>query len=221
MKKLTLAILVLSSLIFSCTDNNEKFNSRPQAAFAGEWYYSLDDYSNAKNDIVSKQIEDRIYNFFKIEKECNQWRGKLSAMTADNSTTELVITQMLDEDNELDLTYTMEIGNDSKAYDEVKNISIGDFITFSGKTLNEKSFTKWGMMDAPEIVVECSRINGLMNTKPKPKTEYKSKFDNLSVCYTHATYHVSSEPCSQCVKDNFAKALKKSMGLPTNNYYTR
>jgi hypothetical protein len=153
-------IVALLLLISSCKD--APFNTPDQKEYVVKWLENKQEYDNSSNNIIKDEIAEKTKKHFQ-NRSFSDWKGRVKKINNMSSYAQVVITQMINRKTPSTMTYLMDISKDSEAYNFLRNLSVGDTIVFSGTIETEISLTDWGMMDEPELKVNCTKIFGFKN----------------------------------------------------------
>jgi len=157
---------ILSALILfvsSCTQNKGDYNSPDQKDYMNRWLVLLKDYKKANNNVVEDELIEKCTELFNERKAFTNWKGKVKEINSFDDYAKLIVSHMTDYDEESAAEFHLIIYKKSPCYDLIKTLKESDDINFSGTIDREISITGNGKITEPELVVNCTMVNGIEN----------------------------------------------------------
>ena len=156
-------LFALILFISSCTQNKVDYNPSDQKEYMNRWFVLLQDYKKANNNVVEDELIEKCTQLFNEHKTITNWKGKVKEINSYDDYAKLIVSYMIDYDEESAAEFHLVIYKKSPCYELTKTLKESDDIDFSGTIDSEISITGNGKITEPELLVNCTMINGVEN----------------------------------------------------------
>ena len=180
MTKKHFLILILISLFFGCRQNKADYNTADQKEYINRWYFLLEDYKKSNNNVEKDELIEKCTQLFNEHKSFNNWKGQVKEINSYDDYAQLVIAQMITHNQRSEAEFHVNIYKTSPSYNLIKTLKESDEIVFSGVIDSEISITGNGKITEPELLVNCTTINGVENTTPESNETKSNSSSNNS-----------------------------------------
>ncbi len=188
--------LIIISFLCACTQNKVAYNPPEQQEYINRWSILFKEYESSANDIVKAELIEKCTQLFKEHKSVTNWKGQVKEINSYDDYAQLVIAHMKSSSEKSAVEFQIKINKNSACYNLLKTLKVNDEIVFSGTIDDEVSITGHGKITEPELLINCTEINGVENTlventidNSNSATSNSSSVDVIvcKVCNNHIT----------------------------------